>query len=208
MKKNILSAFSLLLILSFLFSLVSCSSQSKEQLTEAAAELLQKSCEINEIFYGKGIELDENSVEYAKELLLQETDVKIAPYAEVHADYKYQCVEDIKAAALSVYTESYLEPVFDIAFLGHKDSVNGAIVEYARFIDNEYGILTQRIDIEDEIIYNGRTFDTSSIQIIKKRPSYVLFTVTSLIDGEPSDTMKIKMQKDSGGNWKLDTPTY
>lgn len=208
MKKIIVSVLSLLVALSFCFSLCSCSAQSKEQMIQTASELLEKSCEINEIFYGKGIETDEKSAEYAREQLLQDSDIKIPAYAEVHVDYKYQSTAELKEAALEVYTESYLEPVFDIAFLGHKDSQNGAIVEYARFVDNEFGVLTQRVDIEDEIIYKGRTFDASSIQIIKKRPSYVLFTVTSLVDGQPSDTMKIKMQKDSNGNWKLDTPTY
>lgn len=208
MKRFVVFIISLLLIFSFCIPLSSCSKESEKQLTEIASGLLEKSCEINEIFFGKGIETDEKSAEYAKEQLLQDSDIKIAAYAEVHADYKYQSTEDLKAAALEVYTEGYLEPVFNIAFLGHKDSQNGAIVEYARFVDNEFGLLTQRIDIEDEIIYKGRTFDASSIKIIKIRPSYVLFTVTSIVDGNTSDTMRIKMQKDTNGNWKLDTPTY
>jgi len=47
-----------------------------------------------------------------------------------------------------------------------------------------------------------------SIKIVKKTASYVVFTVDSKIDGEPSDTIKVKMLKEEDGTWKLDTPTY
>ena len=189
-------------------SLCSCSRLSDEDAVNTAAVLLEKSCEVNEIFYGKGIEVDEKSQEYALEALNEDVDVKVASYADVHADYPYQTVDELKDLALAVYSSAYCESMFDIAFTGHKDSNTGAIVEYARFIESEYGILTQRVDIEDEILYKGRTFNTDSIEILKKTASYVLFTVDSEIDGAPSDNLKIKMIKDTDEAWKLDTPTY
>ncbi len=208
MKRIYLSFLLLISAVLLCFSLCSCSRLSDEEAISTAAELLEKSCEINEIFYGKGITTDEKSYEYALEAFEQDTDVKVASYADVHSDYPYQTLEDLKNAALQVYSTSYCEGMFEVAFFGHKDSKTGAIVEYARFIESEYGILTQRVDIEDEILYNGRTFDTASVKIVKKTFSYVLLTVDSLIDGEPSDNIKIKMVKEGDGTWKLDTPTY
>ncbi|MBE6562829.1 MAG: hypothetical protein E7660_03735 [Ruminococcaceae bacterium] len=208
MKKICFAVTSFVLAAIMCLSLCSCSRLSDEDAVNTAASLLEKSCEINEIFYGKGIDVDEKSNEYALEALNEDVDIKVASYADVHADYPYQTVEELKNAALSVYSSDYCESMFDIAFTGHKDSKTGAIVEYARFIESEYGILTQRVDIEDEILYNGRTFDVDSIKIVKKTASYVVFTVDSKIDGEPSDTIKVKMLKEEDGTWKLDTPTY
>ncbi len=208
MKKNVCRIMALIIAFVICCSLCSCSKISDDEALSLISGLLEKSCEVNEIFYGKGILTDSKSYEFAKEQLLQDSDVKIAAYAEAHADYPYQTVEELKNVALEVYSSSYCESMFDIAFLGHKDANTGAIVEYARFIDNEYGILTQRVDIEDEILYNGRTFDIDSIVIVKNRSSYILFTVDSLLDGEKSDTLKIKMIKEEDGSWKFDTPTY
>lgn len=196
----------LTLTLSLAFS--SCSGLSDQEIVEIASALLEDSYEINRIFYGTGVPLDSRSLELAKEQLTQDSDVRIAAYAEVDAEYPYKCTEDLKNAALKVYTAAYCEGMFEVAFFGHKDSATGALVEYARFIDNEYGILTQRVDIEDEIIYTGRTYDINTVNVVRQGVGYVLFTVDSVLDGKPSDTVKIKMMKDQDGSWKLDNPTY
>lgn len=208
MKKTILKTFALVLVLCFGLSLCACSGMSDEEIKTLATGLIEASYEINEIFYGKGIDVDDRKYELAKEQLYQDTDVKIAVYAEADMTYKYQTTNDLKAAALKVYSTSYCEGMFEIAFTGHKDPRNGAIVDYARFIDNEYARVAQRVDKEEQIFYQGRTYDMDSFTIIKHRAKYIIFEADSYIDGASAGRVKLKMVKDIDGTWKLDTPTY
>ena len=201
-------------VLSVIFALImvciplaSCGEKKAdpEAIREAGA-LIEKSYEVNEILFGKGIPIDEESKKEALESAEVGMDVKNAIYAK--ADYlsDYACVDDIKEAALSVYTEEYCEPIFDLVFNGRNNDI-GSKVEYARYIDDEYGMLTVRVDIEDDALVLNRTYDLSSVKAVQVGSDYIVFTVDSLIDGVPSDNIRMKMVKGESG-WRLDTPTY
>lgn len=207
MKKTIKLLILIVLTATVVISvLTSCSSKNDPETVAAAEELIEKSYEINEIFFGKGLAVDEESRKEALENLEAESDVLNVAYARADALCGYDSISSLKEDALSVYSEEYCEILFASAFNGIKDAI-GNTVEYARYIEDEYGFLTVRLGLEDNAIELDRTYDLSSIKIIKQSDSFALFTVDSLVAGTPSDTVRIKMVMTENG-WRLDTPTY
>lgn len=207
MKKTVKLLVLFVLTAAFVIScLASCGSKNDPETVAAAEELIEKSYEINEIFFGKGLAVDEESRQEALEGFDAQSDVQKVAYAKADALCGYDSVSSLKEAALSVYTEQYCEVLFASAFNGIKDAI-GNTVEYARYIDDEFGFLTVRVDIEEDAIKLDRTYDLSTITITKQTDSFALFTVDSLVAGEPSDTVRIKMVMTENG-WRLDTPTY
>ena len=199
-------------IILFTLLLCSCSAaMTEEELKEIAGPLIEKSYEINEIYFGSGLPVDE------EELALiggesgvgedeGEYDIKPVSFVPVKSD-KYDSIQSLKDAALEVYTESYLETVFKFAFEGMTDE-KGEILQYARYIENFGGsVLQERADLEEESIVVGRVFDISTIRLKSAARNYVYFTVESYLDGKPEGTVELSI-KDEGSGWRLDSPTY
>ncbi len=196
MKKRIIS---LLLVLTLAFIFTGCSSVDKELVASSAAELIEKSYEINNIYFGAGLP----AVEYSG-------DKNANPkYSEVSADSPYQSVEEIKEATLAVYSPDYCEYLFNLAFQGvsSTDSNNELIgVYYARYVDY-YGILTVKVPDEDEIMKLNRTYDTSHITVVSGTSDRVAISVPSFVDGVPDQDIKLTLVMTENG-YRLDSPTY
>ena len=195
----------LLLVLSLVPAFfASCSSEdlTDDEVREIAGPLIEQSYEINEIFFGKGLPHEEDA-----EGPLDETqyDVKPVKYLVVLSD-KYISIDSLKDAAREVYTEGYLDSVFDTAFNGVRDS-NGEIVQYARYFESFFENLKIRSDVEEDNIVVGRTYDVSTLKITDQAENYVFFTVESCIDGEDAGEIELSI-KDEGNGWRLDSPTY
>ncbi|MBQ9079616.1 MAG: hypothetical protein IJY27_00920 [Clostridia bacterium] len=133
----------------------------------------------------------------------------IQDYDVVRADEKYLSIAEIKAAAEKVYTEDFLEQIYQGAFDGVAYSEGSAGgVRSARFIEYEL-LLRQRNDIEPQVT-KKRIYDYSTMKIV--RPSNkkrVNIKMDTHIEGESeilSVTLTLMLADD--GMWYLDTPTY
>ena len=189
-------------------TLVSCGGLQRDEVVTIASELIEKSYEINEIFYGKGLALNEKSLEAVEESIesgLYAT-VTVPPYVEVDASSGYVYIDQLKAAALGVYTEDYAAGMFEAAFEGMTDAL-GNVIYYARYIENDYGTLAMKYEFTDTSYDLSRTYDMESLKIDKQTSSYVLFTVDSYVSGVPSEPVQLKIVRTDSG-WRLDTPTY
>ena len=200
--RRTIAALLVMLIFASVFSSCGREKLTEEQLIEIVGPLVQKSYEINDIFFGEGLPHDD-----APETEEDETQYDVAPvkYVPVYSD-KYKSVSSLKEAALEVYTESYMENVFDIVFNGMSDE-NGNLVQYARYFESFADNLKIRAGVEKESIVTGRKYDVTTLKITTQTDNYVFFTLDSFIDGESAGTIELSI-KDEGNGWRLDSPTY
>lgn len=206
MKKFLKISVLSVLIFSVFVSVFSCSAQNDPEITEAAKILIENSYEVNEIFFGKGISPDEESKKLAEASQSTDVDIEIPAYAAVNYSCGFENTDMLKEKALEVYSAEYCDIIFESAFKGVKNAV-GNVVYYPRYIDDEHGELNVRCDVEETGLELSRTYDTDSIKIKKKGNGFALIEVTSLVDGEISDKITLKMVMEDG-NWRLDSPTY
>lgn len=209
MSKRVIKALCLVLAFSSVFfALFSCGAKiSDAEIAEIAKPLIEKSGRINEIFFGGGLPMDEERSDMYIKDMAEDTDIKNTYYLPVAQDCGFESTEEIKEAAKEVYTYEYCENnLFSVAFSGIKSS-NGEVLEYARFIDNEYSELSQRYDIADGSALSVREFDFDTVKSIKQGSGYIIFSVETYINGEKSDTLRLTLKNEASG-WRLDTPTY
>lgn len=180
---------------------------TSEEISKIAGPLIEKSYEINEMYFGCGLPIDEKSLESYNGKLQEDIDVKSSYYLAVDSEYKYQTTLEMKEATLEVYSTDYCESsIFPVAFEGIINE-NGDILEYASFIVNEVGILTERHDIAQRDPLPKRTYDLDSVKSISQSADTIVFSVDSYVDGAVSDNIRLTIKKQDSG-WRLDTPTY
>lgn len=132
----------------------------------------------------------------------------IAGYNVVRMDAKYTSIDEIKNAAEKVYSNDYLEGVYQAAFEGlSSGSVSRGGVVGARFIEDGY-LLRQSTEIKSYITAK-RIYDYSTMKIV--RPSngkYVNITIDSHLEGS-DEILNVRLSLIlQNGQWYLDTPTY
>ena len=198
-----------LFISSILFS--GCASSMKNEEARAIlAELVPKSQEVNEILWGEGLPLADESNGAL-------TTVKGAQYRPVASDCGYTSVDKIKELAASVYSADYLKQVYATAFGEYETEEDQAEEEtgestaeslglnrlYARYIE-EKGVLYENIT------YTKYTLSTviypETAIVVDEGIGLIVCRVDCLI-GEEKSTMKITLREQDGG-WLLDSPTY
>lgn len=168
---------------------------TEDEIKRVAEDLIEASLELNEIYFGEGLPVTE------------ESSVGSALYAPVTADCKYQSTSEIKTATKSVYSEDYCEILFQRGFEGTSLESDEEKVVYARFIDDFDGRLTARKDLKETALTSGRTYDYSSMKVEKMKKTEAQITVQSLIDGKNDVAVRLTLKLEDSG-WRLDTPTY
>lgn len=201
-------------------SLVSCGGGvSEAEVSAALAELIPASYELNEIYFGTGLPIsdDREDVEAFYAAMGQGADISLN-YHPVSADCGYTSIDEIKEATLAVFSESYSEYLFTMAFNGISSVFNEdteeqltQTVSYARYMETD-GILTVRMDLSDEALPLGRTYDTEDITIIRDKlkgeHGYLLVEVQSYVGGVPDERVEVKLVRTADGDFRLDSPTY
>ena len=201
-KRYVIKSISLLLLaIVFVSSLASCSKAPELALIKPEIErLINASHEVNDIFFGKGLEVDER------------LETPYENYMCVSLMTEIQSIAQIKELAESVYTKAYLEPLYEVTFTGKYDAVAGGIVR-ARYMESEGYLLKHCPDTDDGSDPNNilgdaiRTYDFSSIKIIKpSREDFVTFTI-STTKNNVTEEITLAVEKTELG-WRLDYPTY
>lgn len=192
---------------------------SEAEVSAALAELIPASYELNTIYFGEGLPIsdDRADVEAFYNAVGQGQDISLN-YHPVAADCGYSSVDEIKEATLAVFSESYAEYLFTLAFSGISSVFNEdteeqltQTVAYARYMETS-GILTVRMDLADEALPLNRTYDTDDITIVRDRRNgthgYVLVEVQSYVDGAVDERVEVKLVQNEEGEYRLDSPTY
>lgn len=193
-----------------------CSAKPKhsaEEMREILSTLLPKSAELNEIYFGEGLPTnrDEDTVRAFYESF--DTDIAALSYEPVDPECGYETVDDIKAATLEVFTEEYASFLFDRAFTGISalfdegtDTEHRATAVYAIYLEQD-GFLTKRVNLKDDAIPLGRTYDLDSLQVLRENETGVQVKLKSFFNGEPSVDVELWLTETENG-WRLDSPTY
>jgi hypothetical protein len=203
-------------------SLFSCGKKYEDgDIIAAAKELIPKSLEINEIYFGDGIPLaDEEDYAELYPWLIPSVPVKEDGSVEDNLTYYmvkphcgYSSVEDIKKATLSVFTKEYAEILFSNAFsgvtvvVGEGDQAERQSVSLARYIDSEDGYLAERIPTEDEKLPMGRVYDLATVSVVSQRGTEAKVSVSTKSPGGVAEELELTLKMTADG-WRLDTPTY
>ena len=198
-----------------LLSMFSCvpSYYEKEEIGAALAELIPASLPINDIYFGEGLPFageEERIKQFFESFELNENASNYYPISE---ECEYQTVEEIKNAAMAVYSPDYCEYLFTMAFSGISDTFNEGMEDeftttavYARYLELS-GVLTKRVLEEDEIIKTNRTYDVEDFKVIINREEFVTVEVQSYVDGVKDLVIEVKLILTENG-WRLDSPTY
>lgn len=206
-------------MLSFAVCAVSCGvGYTDEEVIGAASELIQRSHEINEIYFGDGLPVtgDRDEIEafydMLNETVYSEDGIKALNYYPVDPECGYSSIDDIKAATREVYSAAYSEYLFERAFTGISDTMGSGdkttvvTASYARYIEDD-GVLTVRLNCSDDKLDLSRTYDVSGAKVVLKKKDFAIISVPSVKDGAPSENVELKLVLENS-SWKLDTPTY
>ncbi len=187
------------------FSSCGMSSFTDEEIRTAAAELIEASIPINEIYFGKGLpavaEDSDQAEAFSSEI---RTDATLLSYLPVAEEAGYASIDDIKAATEEVYSQSYCTYLYEMAFFGI--STDDAEASHARYQETESGILAVCKDLS---VLDTRTYDTeeNNIKVQKKSGNTAVVEVQSYIEGEADVKVSVQMLYEDGA-WRLDSPTY
>ena len=188
---------SILLCSLLLMAVFGCSASSvpDEEIAAAAEALIADSVEINVIYFGAGLP----SVKKDSAEALAFTNYSYLP---VDPAAGYASINDIKAATKKVYSASYCEYLFTLAFSGITEE-NGTTAAYARYMEHFDGTLAVRREIEG---YPVRTYD-GPVTVVKNQGTTATVRVQSYVDGKADVEVDVQMVLEKDG-WRLDSPTY
>ena len=188
--------------------LTSCggSGLTDEEISDIYRDLVEASYELNDIYYGDGLPFQHNESVMAYLTGIQEgTEGFRVSYMPVAEDSPYQYEADIRTATAEVFSDPMCSYLYTIGFEGMSTDADET-VSFARYIEQE-GILTVRIDLAEEALPLGRTYDFDAMTVIADEGSVIRASFPSFVDGEKSVDVKITIVKTANG-WRLDSPTY
>ncbi len=187
---------------------VSCGvDYTDEEIKEKAESLIERSFDLNDIYFGKGLPVSEKDSDEAQKFAEENGfDLGNVQFLPVTDESAYSSIDEIKKATAKVYSESYCEYLFSMAFEGYS-SEDGSLAVYARYMEDDSGTLTVRIDLHENDLPN-RTYDYSSMKVKSRKDTSVVVTMDSYLDGKKEENpVSFTLVKDEKG-WRLDTPTY
>ena len=189
-------------------ALVSCGvDYTDEEIIKEAKALIDASYEINEIYFGKGLPISAEDSEEAKNFAAENgLELENVQYLPVDAESEYKSIDDIKEKTAKVYSDSYCEYLYSMAFEGYSTD-DGTAAVYAKYMEDESGILTARIDLAENPLPE-RTYDYESMVVTEKKEDRASIKMDSYLDGEKEDKSVTFTFVKEDGVWKLDTPTY
>ena len=212
MKKRIVSA--VLAVLLLTTALVSCGggAHSEEEIRAALEELLPKSFELNEIYFGKGLPMSSDREKVEEFYSIFDSDVEAVNYHPVDISCGYTTETDIREATLEVFTADYAEYLFGRAFSGISATFNEgdeqeytSTAVYAMYIEQD-GILTVRINLADEALPLGRVYDLDGMELTENEENFVAVKIPTEMNGRVLDVqLRLVLTPDG---WRLDSPTY
>jgi len=209
MKKRIAA-----LLLACAACLPSCGKavHSEEEIRAALEELLPKSFELNEIYFGEGLPMSDDKATVEQFYSMFDSDVQAINYHPVNPACGYVTETDIREATLEVFTEDYAEYLFGRAFSGISATFNEggeqeytSTAVYAMYIEQD-GILTVRINLAEEALPLGREYDLDGMEVLANEENFVVVSVPTELGGKSLD-VELRLVPTSGG-WRLDSPTY
>ncbi len=208
MKKVLLKAVGVLVLIATLLPCVGCRNKAPEldEIYDRAVELVTDARELNNIFYGSGLPTyDKNSVLY-QDIYDNDTSAYKSEYSIVVERCEYRSVEELKEKAETVWSAELLEEqVYPMAFDGLTATV-GTItsVSPARFQEDNGNFYC--LDGLENL--KALIFDFSTMKIVNpSNATRVFITLDAREEGtEESFSYRLVLTKENGV-WLLDKLT-
>ena len=200
--KKIIAVLSLILAAVLL---AGCSAAPEtEEIRTIAEELIEASYEINDIFFGEGLPAITRDSEFAIENYVYYMDY-YDNYDFLTAECPYTHTDQSKALAAEVYSEDYLNSIYETMFIGVADETAGML--YARYLDTEEGL--RKSNVHQPLIEKKRIYDYDSMTVLKPtNGKYINVEFDTHLEGETEMLrVRITIVREADG-WRLDTPTY
>lgn len=164
------------------------------------SELVPKSEKINEIIWGKGLDVAEGQDPKLES-------VTAAQYRLVSEDSPYKNTEELRKAIAEVYSEGFIEKTIEYtAFKGAEGALEESVSSqmYPRYKDNDAGQLL--IDITNPGWELNTVIDSSTAKVVDAERGSQTIEVKATIEGEKTTLKLVIVEQENG--WRLDTPTY
>ena len=203
MKKSIISIVLVLIIA--VLAMTSCSGNAPkiDEVRDRIVYLIEGSKEINILFFGSGL------LTYKRDGLIENElgiyyDDEYTANNKVMENTRFKSIDDMKKAAERVYSENYLDAIYETAFEGY---MTGSSSAYMRFLETS-DWMYQSISATDFDL-SERIFDYSSMEIVKpSNGEYMNVTIDSYsLRDKKVKTITLSFIYERG-NWYLDSPTY
>jgi len=162
-----------------------------EEAREILRDLIPRSAELNEIFWGTGLPV----VEYDADDLPKSIKWK---YIDVTPDCKYQTMAEIDAEASQVFTYKFLQVIYSWAFFGTYDLPS-------RYSESDKGVLQR--NVMDEGFELTTVFYIDETRVKSGLGDSVTVAVPADVLGAPYGDIDLKLVRENGV-WLLDSPTY
>lgn len=191
MFKGFLKIFlSTILIAIFAISAVGCSDVEEGEAKELVENLLTEAYELNEIYYGHGLEYRDDGNPNSIYKPVKETETYVL---------KSKLVEKTR----EVFSETYADSLIEMAFNGVQSEINQNSVQSRYMVMGDFGdelyVNINYVPVVKEIA----KYDFSTIEIGKISGSFIEATVKT-VDGITVDVTLIN----EDDVWRLDSGTY
>ncbi len=196
MKKGIRSALCILCA-SLSLCFVSCGKGPElDEVREHIESTVEKSIELNEIFYGDGLPVYKEMIT-GKDYYLVNTELS-----------EYDSIDELKAALAEVYTTDYCTSINEVMFVGIADNLVSLL---PRFIEEEMSGTLMQDKYAESILLGERVFDFDAMTMENSSRKSFTVRIPATLNGEKDEDAVLTFRKEMTDGkvvWKLDSPTY
>ena len=209
MKKWVKLLSLLLAFSSLCISLISCErnrTYDEAEVKAAAEELILLSVDLNEIYYGKGID-------YSSDVSTSSGNYYEASYSSLKK-YGIQTIEDLVKKTTRVYTSDYSNEIFETK-IGGVYSGEGSF-ELSRYYQKTDVLTGENICImvySQAKVYLTDTveYDFENMTVLRSKGERVYVSVPVAVTNEEGKSQNVDIEIaliEEENGWRLDSPTY
>ena len=189
MKKEIVRAIlALMLVTVIAFSIVSCGAPDDETAISLVKDLVEKSYELNEIYFGQGLKYRDSGNPNEIYMPVLETE-------------KYMLKTRLLEKTREVFSESMSTSVIDMAFNGVASEINQNSVQSRYMVLSDDDLLFVNKNYEP-VVERVAQFDYTTIVLTKVSSRFIVASIKTL-DGE---NIEVTLVSERAG-WRLDSYT-
>jgi len=194
------------LLIGMSLSLISCSAKLPEidEHKERFVYLIEESKELNVVFFGLGLPVYRRDGVLSERKMVYSSSESQKNYNRIMENSEFKSIDMIKARAEEIFSEDYINELYESAFDG---IMTGSTTAYVRFYDDGKW-LHQNVNAT-VFSLNERIYDYSTMQVEDfSLEDYINVSVeTYTLEDSKKKTVYLSFIFENG-NWYLDTPTY
>lgn len=207
-KRVICIALCVIILVFSVISLASCAGSEAPELDsikERLVYLVEESKSLNVLFFGKGLPVYRRDSSLAdRKMVYVNSSYETEGYDRAMENSSYLSIDEIKAAAIKVFSKDYSEEIFESATDG---IMVGETSAYVRFYDNGEWLL-QNKNINDFKV-EERIYDYSTMKLMEPSGAdYINVSVETYSIADSQRKIVYLSFSFENGNWYLDSPTY